>query len=259
MENYIYIIKLIAYFMIYSFFGWVMESVLKTYLQKKPVNSGFLYGPFCPIYGFGAMFMFFFLQGFRGNIIVLFIIAFFSLSVWEYAVGWLLEKIFHTKYWDYTQNKFNIKGRVCLLNSIFWGILGVIFINLVHPFIAQKIDLIPANILTFNTIMVGIAIIADTIVSVIKVSNIKPTLERLKEISSMIKEKIEELDKMQVNKENLQTIIEELKYKQTKLKRRLIRQTNHLKKAFPTIKSETIEKINEYLKEKKENARKGKD
>ena len=74
-----------------------------------------------------------------------------------------------------------------------------------------------------------------------------------------LKEKIEELDKMQVNKENLQTIIEELKYKQTKLKRRLIRQTNHLKKAFPTIKSETIEKINEYLKEKKENARKGKD
>lgn len=75
----------------------------------------------------------------------------------------------------------------------------------------------------------------------------------------MIKEKIEELEKKQVNKESLQTVIEELKYKQTTLKRKLIRQTNHLKKAFPTIKSDAIEKINEFLKEKKESIRKGKD
>lgn len=74
MVNYIYIIKLISYFIIYSFFGWVMESVLKTCVQKKPVNSGFLYGPFCPIYGFGAIIMFLFLQRFKDNMILLFII-----------------------------------------------------------------------------------------------------------------------------------------------------------------------------------------
>lgn len=235
-----------------------MESVLKTYIAKKPVNSGFLYGPFCPIYGFGAIFMLFFLQKFKDNIIILFMIAFFSLSLWEYIVGWLLEKIFHTKYWDYTQNKYNIKGRVCLMNSLFWGFLGVIFIHFLHPFIAEKVDVIPINLLTFNTIMITIAIIIDTIVSTVKVSNIKGSLEKLKEITNTIKEKIEELDKKQVDKEYIQAIIEELKYKQTKLKRKLIRQTNHLKKAFPTIKSETIEKINEFLKEKKESVRKGK-
>ena len=245
--------------MIYSFFGWVMESILKTYLQKKPVNSGFLYGPFCPIYGFGAIFMFLFLQGFKDNIVLLFVIAFFSLSLWEYVVGWLLEKIFHTKYWDYSENKFNIKGRVCLMNSLFWGFLGVIFIQFMHPFIAEKIDLIPANILTFNVIMISIAMVTDTIVSAVKVSNIKSKLDKLKEITETIKEKLEELDKKQVNKESLQAAIEELKYKQTTLKRKLIRQTNHLKKAFPTIKSDTIEKINEFLKEKKESVRKGKD
>lgn len=259
MENYLYIIKLIAYFIIYSFFGWVMESVLKTYLQKKPVNSGFLYGPFCPIYGFGAIFMFLFLQGFRDNIILLFVIAFFSLSLWEYIVGWLLEKIFHTKYWDYTGNKFNIKGRVCLLNSLFWGFLGVIFIRYMHPFIAEKIDIIPANILTFNVIMISIAMITDTIVSAVKVTNIKAKLDKLKEITESLKEKIEELEKKQVNKESLQAVIEDLKYRQTTLRRKLIKQTNHLKKAFPTIKSDAIEKINEFLKEKKENIKKGKD
>ena len=258
MDN-ILIIKMIAYFIIYSFFGWVMESILKTYLQKKPDNSGFLYGPFCPIYGFGAIFMLLFLQGYKKNPILLFIIAFFTMSLWEYMVGWLLEKIFHTKYWDYTENKFNIKGRVCLLNSLFWGFLGVIFICYIHPFLAGKIDFISNNILMFNVIMVSLAIVVDTIVSAVKVSNIKGKLEKLKEITEMIKEKIEELEKKQVNKESLQTVIEELKYKQTTLKRKLIRQTNHLKKAFPTIKSDAIEKINEFLKEKKESIRKGKD
>lgn len=257
MENYLYLTKIIAYFIIYSFLGWVMESVLKTCIMKKPVNSGFLYGPYCPIYGFGAIFMLFFLQGFKENVILLFFIAFFSLSIWEYLVGWLLEKIFHTKYWDYTQNKFNIKGRVCLMNSLFWGFLGVIFIHFMHPFIAEKIDLIAVKILTFNTIMVALAMIIDTIVSAIKVSNIKGKLEKLKEITNTIKEKLEELDKKQVNKENVQAMIEELKYKQTKLKRKLIKQANHLKKAFPTIKSDTIEKINEFVKEKKENAKRG--
>lgn len=253
------IIKMLAYFIIYSFFGWVMESVLKTYLQKKPVNSGFLYGPFCPIYGFGAIFMLLFLQGYKRNVILLFIIAFFTMSLWEYMVGWLLEKIFHTKYWDYTENKFNIKGRVCLLNSLFWGFLGVIFICYLHPFLAEKIDLIPEKILMFNVIMISLAIVVDTVVSAVKVSNIKGKLEKIKELGESIKEKIEELETKQVNKESLLAVIEELKYRQTVLKRKLIRQTNHLKKAFPTIKSDTIEKINEFLKEKKESIKKGKD
>ena len=257
--DYLYITKIIAYFIVYSFFGWVMESVLKTCIQKKPVNSGFLYGPFCPIYGFGAVFMFLCLNRFANNIALLFIIAFFTLSLWEYAVGLLLEKLFHTKYWDYSENKFNIKGRVCLLNSLFWGFLGVIFIKFMHPWISGKIDLISTNILTFNVIMITIAIIVDTIVSAIKVSNIKEKLDKLKEITENLKEKLEELEVKQVNKENLQNAIEELKHKQTELKIKLARQTERLKKAFPTIKSDTIEKITEFLKEKKENVRKSKD
>lgn len=252
MENYIYIIKLISYFIIYSFFGWVMESVLKTYLQKKPVNSGFLYSPFCPIYGFGAIFMLLFLQEFKDNVVLLFIIAFFTLSLWEYIVGWLLEKVFHTKYWDYSENKFNIKGRVCLLNSLFWGFLGVVFIKYMHPFISEKIDMIPQNILVFSVIIITISIIVDTIVSSVKVTNIQSKLEKLKEITNTIKEKLEELEKRQINTESLQMIIEELKNKQNILKRKLIKQTNRLKKAFPSIKSEAIEKITEYLKDKKE-------
>lgn len=256
MENYLYIVKIIAYFIIYSFFGWVMESVLKTYTQKKPVNSGFLYGPFCPIYGFGAIIMFLVLDSFKNNIIVLFIMAFVILSMWEYIVGWLLEKLFNTKYWDYTENKYNIKGRVCLMNSLFWGFLGVVFTKFIHPFITSKLDALPEQVLLYSVITIGIAMLVDAIISAIKVSNFKGQLDKLKEITNIIKEKLEELDKKQVNKESIQAVIEELKYKQTKIKRKLLKQTNHLKKAFPTIKSDTIEKINEFLKDKKENIRK---
>lgn len=255
------LIKIIAYFCIYSMLGWIMESVLKTYLQKKPVNSGFLYGPFCPIYGFGAVIMFLFLQGFKDNIVLLFVIAFFVLSTWEYVVGWLLEKLFHTTYWDYKENRCNIHGRVCLMNSLFWGFLGVIFIRYMHPFFMEKIDLVPENILTFTTLIIAGAMLVDGIISAIKVSNLKGKLERLKEMSNTIKERLEELEVKsitKVRKEYLQEIIDELKYNQTKLKRKLLKQTNRLKKAFPTIKSEAIEKLNEFLKEKKENGRKEK-
>lgn len=255
MGNYLYIVKILMYFIIYSFFGWVMESVIKTWIQKKPVNSGFLYGPFCPIYGFGAIIMFLFLQGFKERPLLLFIIAFFVLSLWEYIVGWALEKIFHTKYWDYTENKFNIKGRVCLMNSLFWGFLGVIFIRYMHPYIMERVDVINETELIILTIILTVIMTIDAIVSAIKVNDISISLEKLKEITETIKVKIEELDKKQINKESIQQAIEDLKYKQTKLKRMLLRRTNRLKKAFPTMKSDAIEKINEFLKEKKESIR----
>lgn len=269
MENYIELIKIVMYFIIYSFFGWIMESVLKTIIQKKPINSGFLHGPFCPIYGFGALIMLFFLDGFKNNIILLFLSAFFILSLWEYIVGWGLEKIFHTKYWDYTNNKFNIKGRVCLLNSLFWGVLGVVFIKYMHPFVTEKIDTINETFLTICTIALSLSIIVDMIVTIIKVNNISINLEKLKEVTTKIKEKLDEIEvetrqitkekleeRIKIGKENLQETIDELKYKQMKIKRKLLRQTNRLKNAFPTMKSEAIEKISEFLKEMKENIKK---
>ena len=248
------ILKLLMYFIIYSFFGWILESTLKTYMQKKPVNSGFLYGPLCPIYGIGALIMLAFLEKFKSNIILLFIIGFIILSIWEYIVGLLLEKIFHTKYWDYSQNKFNIQGRVCLMNSIFWGILGVIFIQYIHPFISMHVSNIPQNILIITTLTITIIIIIDLIITIIKITNIQTKLETLKEITEKIKEQLEEIKKEEknksLNKESVQTIIEELKYKQTKIKRKLYKTTNRLKKAFPTMKSEVIEKISEILNQK---------
>ena len=119
---------LLTYFIIYSFLGWIMESTVRSVCERKIINTGFLNGPCCPIYGIGAIIMLLFLGKFEERPILLIFLSITILTLWEYVVGVLLEKIFHTKYWDYSKQKFNFQGRICLVNSICWGILGLIFI-----------------------------------------------------------------------------------------------------------------------------------
>lgn len=246
------ILQFILYIVIYSFFGWILESVLKTIYQKKFVNSGFLNGPICPIYGFGAIIMELCLSSLRDKPIILFITAFFLLSLWEYIVGYLIEKIFKTKYWDYSNLKFNIQGRVCLKNSIYWGLLGLIFVKWVHPFIESIVKLIPINTLFYIDIIIGVVILIDTIITIIQIANIDVAIQKLNDLSENIKSKVEELkglkDKAKTkteefeksNIENVEKLIKDLKATQAKLKIRIYKQANRLKKAFPTMKSETI-------------------
>ena len=246
------ILYFITYLILYSFAGWVLESVCKTIEQKKFVNSGFLHGPFCPIYGFGALIMLLCLNYLKESPIILFITAFFILSIWEYLVGLLLEKAFKTKYWDYSHLKFNIHGRVCLKNSIFWGLLGVIFICYLHPFVDKYIKLIDIGILLYINVIIGFAILVDLTVSVIAITNFEIMIKKANEIGDTLKEKVKELkditDKNRLrveavekrSVENIEKIIKELKIRQAKIKIRMYKQANRLKKAFPSMKSETI-------------------
>ncbi len=243
-------IYIIDYFLIYSFIGWLLESIYKTIFTKKLVNSGFLYGPFCPIYGIGALIMYLFLSGYNDNPIHVFIIGFVVLSVWEYIVAWAIEKIFHEKYWDYSNNKFNINGRVCLLNSIFWGVLGVIFIYFVHPFIQEKIVEMNNIALIIVTIILSIYIAIDTIISVIKLNQISRKVNDIKAIRHEIKLKLQDLKSTNntklKTKESIQLMINDLKEQEMKLKDKLFKQTNRIRKAFPTMKSETFKQIDKY-------------
>lgn len=251
--------NLMTYFLIYSFLGWVLESIYKTVLEKKLVNSGFLYGPVCPIYGFGALIMLIFLKSYSSNVVLLFCIGFFILSIWEYIVGLLLEKAFKTKYWDYSGKKFNINGRVCLLNSCFWGILCVIFIKLVHPPIENIVMQVQRELLVYNNILLLSIFIIDLIFSVIKIYNINISIGLLNDISKKIKQELDKVKEYAGNKakesEKLQTIIEELKEKQESLKGKLEKQTTRLRKAFPTMKHL---KLPEFINQRIESIRKNK-
>lgn len=245
MENFMKIIYILDFFLIYSFAGWVLESVYKTICTKKIVNSGFLYGVFYPIYGIGALIMYLFLS-ICNNPITVFLTGFVVLSVWEYIVSWGIEKIFHETYWDYSNYKFNINGRVCLLNSIFWGVLGVIFTYIVHPFVETQIIKINDIVLIVITVILLIIMLIDAIISIIKLNDISKKLETIKEIRKEIKGKLQELKATKSAKESIQLMINDLKEKEIKLKEKLVKQTDRIRKAFPTMKSETFKQIAKY-------------
>lgn len=243
------IFNLLTYFIIYSIAGWVLESVYRSFAERKLINTGFLYGPFCPIYGIGAIIMFLFLEKFQGKVLVLFLISFFVLSIWEYIVGVFLEKVFKTRYWDYSNHKINIKGRVCLFNSICWGILGMLFIMYIHPYVEKNIQLCNYNILRIIIYIITIIFLVDTIVSIVKTMNIKRALQRVEELNNQIKEKIEEIKKLNNIDikadivENMQDTIQNMKKKKNRLFRSLYRRVYRLKKAFPDIQSKEITEI----------------
>ena len=250
-------LEIMIYFITYSFLGWVMESIFRSICERKLINTGFLIGPFCPIYGVGAIIMLLFLKNFSNNILLLFVVSIIVLTIWEYLVGVLLEKMFHTKYWDYSNNKFNFQGRICLMNSLFWGILGVVFVKFIHLMIENLISKIDIRILAFVYSIIAIVMIVDMIVSIIKVKNIKVTLEKIEKLNAEIKEKLKEISE--------ETII-----KRDKTLLRLYKNVYRLKKAFPAINTKEItevlnkkvelkeikEEIKEKIKMKKDKARK---
>lgn len=135
------VIRGVFFFMAYAFLGWMIECCYVRVLDGEWVNRGFLHGPFLPVYGFGGVIIIYILQGVSSNPLLLFTASFFLLSLLEYAAGWMLERAFKIKWWDYSQYKFNLSGRVCLLNSLYWGVLGVVVMKLVHPGLAKLASL----------------------------------------------------------------------------------------------------------------------
>lgn len=244
------LIELTTYFIVYSFLGWVMESIVRSICERKIINTGFLRGPFCPIYGIGATIMFLFLEGFANKPILLFFIAIIVLTTWEYLVGVFLEKAFQTKYWDYSDHKFNFQGRICLTNSICWGILGVLFVKYIHPFIQAMMAKMDTNLLNYIMVVLFVIFIVDTITTVIHVKSIKATLEHIENINKEIKEKLKEIKNIRKEKEekiltteNGQQMIEKLKKKRNKMILHLYKNVYRLKKAFPAINTKEITEI----------------
>ncbi|MBC3798340.1 putative ABC transporter permease [Acetobacterium tundrae] len=122
-------------FILYSFIGWVCEVVYCSILERKITNRGFLIGPYCPIYGVGALFIVMFLLPFTSDAPVVFLLGVVFTSILEYITSWGMEKLFHAKWWDYSNKKYNINGRVCLLNSFFFGIMSLALMYFIYPFV----------------------------------------------------------------------------------------------------------------------------
>ena len=236
-------LEILTYFVIYSLLGWLLESTYRTILEKKIINTGFLKGPFCPIYGCGAIIIIIFFSGLEKNILALFLVSIIILSLWEYLVGVFLEKMFKTKYWDYSNHKFNYKGRICLTNSIAWGILAVIFIKFIHPTIESLLNQVDSIYINISVIAISSILVIDAIISIIKTKNIETSLQRIEEINEQIKEKISEIKEKAQYNDNKEKIIKELEIKRKRLIKNLYKRVNRLKKAFPAIDTKAFTDI----------------
>lgn len=163
--------KIIVYFFIYAFLGWSLEVIYAMYVERTFVNRGFLFGPICPIYGFGALILIGSLRNVKGNKILKFIIAVIAFSVFEYIVSYILEVLFNQRWWDYSNDILNLNGRISILYSLVWGILGIIFTEKLHPFVRKKVEKLSLSISKRTQkiiiyILVGIFVV-DEIFSII--------------------------------------------------------------------------------------------
>jgi len=187
----LYFSQLIIYFALYSFLGWSVEVVYAYSISKKFINRGFLFGPFCPIYGFGLLSLIVLLQPFAKNIFLFFVGTMFMTSAIEYFTGFILEKIFKTHWWDYSNEKFNLHGYICLKFSIYWGIFGTLLYYFVHPFIALLVDHISNKSILILTPIIFIYFLIDfifTLHSLFKIKSIYKNFQKIRENYTAIAE-----------------------------------------------------------------------
>ena len=172
-------------FFIFSFLGWVMEVTLTLITDKKFVNRGFLLGPCCPIYGCGCILLNLLLQNYVNNNIVLFILTMFTCSLLEYITSFLMEKIFKLRWWDYSQMRFNINGRICLETMAPFSILGVLAIKYATPFFITNINKLSEKAILIISIILTTLFIIDVIISLIIVFKLKFVSKNIKKDSTL--------------------------------------------------------------------------
>ena len=176
------------WFILYSFLGWVTETLLYMLRDGKVVKRGFLFGPLCPIYGFACGLCVLALygrsiHGFRldSNVIVLFFAGMLITSTLEYVTHFVMEKLFHAMWWDYSNRRFNIKGRIYLKGCLFFGLATVLLIKVIQPFFVQLTEWIPHTALYWICFALYTVLIIDVSVMV---SDLKDTALALKTFQS---------------------------------------------------------------------------
>lgn len=219
-------------FLTYAFLGWCMEVTCKLIQFKRFINRGFLVGPYCPIYGWGALAITLLLQRYTNDIIVLFVMAVIVCSFIEYFTSYFMEKKYHARWWDYSNKKFNINGRICLDTMIPFGILGVFIMYVSNPFFIDIYNSIPDIWLHIIAGILFTLYIIDNIVSSRIISSIHVEEEKIADNTEEITNEIA-------------TKIKQLLKQKSWLHRRLVN-------AYPNFKFEKLELIKERLEKQKQ-------
>ena len=205
--------ELLCIFIIYSFIGWSVEVIYAATIQGKFVNRGFCTGPVCPIYGVGVICVLIFLEPIKDKWWLLFVESIFFTSSIEFIGGFILEKFFHEKWWDYSEEPFNIKGYICLRFSLLWGMACVLVVNVIHPTVMVLIWLIPK---TIGYIAVGVlwgTFLADFTITIVTILKLRRNLRSIMDIEDRLK-KISETIGMNLSSTTLSVMEHGEKFKE---------------------------------------------
>lgn len=240
-------------FIIYSFCGYLCEIICSSIKQKKLVNRGFLCGPYCPIYGVGALFILFLLDRFKSDPVLVYILGAILTTAIEYVTSFILEKIFHNKWWDYSDEKFNINGRVFLFNSLLFGFGSLVIIYTGNSLITSFINFFSYKALAIISYSLLFIFIVDCIYSFIIAYNLRNRLIICEELKQ---QKLMNLPGM------LEKALKEKVFKFKTYPKRLLEAFPNLKinkeKEFDLMKKirDARKKLNKKIKSKKTKKRK---
>ena len=183
-------IQYFLYFIIYGFLGWCMETIRFSIREKRFVNRGFLHGPICPIYGVGMVLIILLLEPFHNSFFELFFLGMIFSTVLEYFTGFILEKAFYTRWWDYSSKPYNLQGYICLANSLAWGVLSVIMIHFVQPIIENILEKLDGETLNYFSIAILIIMIIDSIIVISGLINFKKYIGSLSKIEQKLEKSL---------------------------------------------------------------------
>lgn len=184
---------LVILFLIYSFLGWIIETTWTLIVEKKFVNRGFLIGPVVPIYGTGGMLIYLLAGLFMKKPIILFIMSMLVCSLLEYFTSYVMEKVFKTRWWDYSKRKFNINGRICLFNILCFGVMSMIIVYVANPFFLNIIHKIDPMVLKVVVVILSVLFIVDFGISTKIIYNFRGIsknvhVDSTEEVNSKVKE-----------------------------------------------------------------------
>ncbi len=225
------IMQWILFFFLYCFFGWCFETALVSSREKRFVNRGFLRSPFLPIYGFGSIIMIIAGNPFMDDPVLMFVCGALSATLMEYITGWLMELLFKTRYWDYSDCCYNISGRICAEATLLWGFMTLLVNYKVHIHIEPLITKL--SVAAVNTIDIVLIVIftADLIISAkaaIDVNNILKRMTEIREELAQLNTKLKEAAEENQHIEGIKQKIQQLQSERSNVSGRI----NFLKKDF---------------------------
>lgn len=184
-------------FIIYAMFGWLIEIINGWIRDHKFVNRGFLVGPYCPIYGVGAVAITLFLNQYHDKPITLFVMAVVLCAVLEYITSYLMEKLFKARWWDYSKRKYNINGRICLETMIPFGLLGCFIIYVSNPLVYKLFALCSPSITNIIAVILLVLFLIDFTISMHIITSFRKSAitffskDNTEEISRMVKDTLD--------------------------------------------------------------------